>query len=1146
MNAKKPRTTLYRVALFLGMLLLFLLIGAGLLVGTISPAIALEQELRCGMEEHIHTDGCYNGDFLTCETPAHSHNGNCYIVLLGDNDINNMLNLMNEEERSLEAVIDHTVTTAQTLQGEEDPSVAQLNATISQSETLPDLVLNENINTYATVPEQQPAVTLPDAAPSGGTTTYAVGDTPSTGQNKANFYLYLDRQWTCIGTLSYTRTANGNRYNYTIPTADVLGLVNGVLGTNYDYNDFDLSASTSLNSGYSSSNLGMNATTAIIAYREQRTAAQSARYVRLIPYNGSATSTAFSFYTVTTVYPDGSETPHYLRANSTYTLPTGNYLWLDQNGNSYTAGETVTITNTTRFTAQLLGPITHVSINYEVNFPTVSGVTVSTAPTMAGLSSTHVTDGFSENTSAVLRNVSNQTVEGKVNGNNTGLSRIIQFRGWQVNDSDVILQPNTTLVWDELLQYANGASLTLRGVWDYAYSQTASFFIRFDSVAVDTEGNITGQDSNLYTKEVFASYVGGIDTSLSLSTLEQYNLADVSQDNSFTVDREIRALYGERSEGVWLGSFPGDEQMFEELKQYAETGHLSVDGEAVAAEDLNAEAYAIRWYVFKVQSDAWHIDGKLVKKEGSIELRKTFAGNQELIEQAKEVFAFNAVQTATGETQTFTPADAVYDAESNAYIWEISPVEHGDPWQITEIADAFTDSTISYSVYPEYTVLDTHGGQSTAGSGFSVTVYGVTKAIDEGDQAPLTVSFNNIYNRADSIIIKKQDHRTGSPLSGAAFRLLQNDTELRFSYNTETNRYLLDGENGTETILRGTENGYFEICVDNLDYSLGPITVQEHTAPDGYTLIGDIQIGHTDEEQTIGILTGDSEMVTYNNGILVIGNTTDAVSVTAQKEWECAETEWQPVTVQLLANGVPSSAVVGGIENRAVLSADNNWQYTWEELPLYLNGQPVTWTVREIAIGEEQAKADGTFVNWLASYDLPVATEDENGQQHLLLKVTNTTKRVMLRLTKTDLYRTTQLPDAVFRLEAVNAKGELLPDQVVKTGTTNAAGVLVFDNMKCDVRYRLTEITAPEGYHLISEPVYCTIREDGAVEVEKHFYAEAGTTAYNILIRNAEAVPLPESGGGGTAMYYALGLLFFAAAAGVYIYTSDLRRWKIH
>ena len=69
----------------------------------ITDAIALEQDIRCGIEEHTHTDACYNGDFLTCKKPAHTHDGNCYIVLLEDNNINEILTMLEEsDKRSLE------------------------------------------------------------------------------------------------------------------------------------------------------------------------------------------------------------------------------------------------------------------------------------------------------------------------------------------------------------------------------------------------------------------------------------------------------------------------------------------------------------------------------------------------------------------------------------------------------------------------------------------------------------------------------------------------------------------------------------------------------------------------------------------------------------------------------------------------------------------------------------------------------------------------------------------------------------------------------------------------------------------------------------------------------------------------------------
>ena len=61
-------------------------------------------------------------------------------------------------------------------------------------------------------------------------------------------------------------------------------------------------------------------------------------------------------------------------------------------------------------------------------------------------------------------------------------------------------------------------------------------------------------------------------------------------------------------------------------------------------------------------------------------------------------------------------------------------------------------------------------------------------------------------------------------------------------------------------------------------------------------------------------------------------------------------------------------------------------------MPVYVNGQKIQWSIKETAIGSESAKADGSFVNWLASYGIPIQTTDEDGNPHVLLTVTNTTK----------------------------------------------------------------------------------------------------------------------------------------------------------
>lgn len=1111
----------------------------------VTHAVALEQEIRCGISEHTHTDSCYNGDFLICDKPAHTHDGNCYIVLLKENDINNILTLLgNSESHSLENVITDTMSSALTfntnLNSAESNSseviplsqdrVAEFNNTISNEDELPDIVLNENINTVNTLAVDDD---LGEKPQNNTTNTFNIQADPDTSNYSANFYVYLDGKWTCLGSLEFTTERSSNRYNSVLPTADVLELVNGALGTDYAYNSFDISVASSLNGSYSKTNIGIASVTTTIGYRQQNTTARATKYVRLIPEGGNATSTSFAFYTVDYIYPDGTTVTNYVRSGTSIKLPSGNYEWSDGN-KIYTSEQAVTINKKTTFEARLLGPPTYININYDTAFPTVSGVTVSTKPTIAGLATSTVRDEYTENSEVTIRNVSQQSVQGTVNGNSTGLTRVIQFRGWKVGNTDIILQPNTKLIWEELIKYSNNSTaLNLTAVWDYNAKQTATFFIRFDSVAVDTEGNITGQDSNKYTKQIYAAYVGGVDTSLNTTNLQnKYGIADTTSDNSYGADQKIRALYGERTDGVWLSAFPSDDFVFSSLVQYANTGYLSVDGVAVKAEDLNSKEYAIRWYVFKSQDDAWHIDGKLVRKVGLIHIYKTFAGNKELIAEAKNDFYIDATDVSTGVNTVLNLNNYTsYDSANDKYMWEITDVDYGEYWEITEHPHQFTDSSVQFSVFSEYTIMDAHGDQSVSGTGTSLTVKGMTYALDEGVDEVLRAEFTNIYNRSDSIIIKKQDSLTGVSIGGAVFRLYQNGKALKFTYNLNTDRYEYNPESGTVVDLEGNANGYYEICIEDFSYDLDAITVREITAPTGYTSIGDIEIGYTDDEGTVGILSGNSELIRYISGVLIVGNSTDSSSVTVKKNWECDKSEWQDVTVQLLANGKLVTTVIAGVEPQAVLNAENGWTHTWKNLPVYVNGTKIEWSVKETAIGSENAKADGSFVNWLVSYGLPIITTDEN----TLLTVVNTTKRVMLRLTKTDLWKTQQLTGATFLLEAVDADGNVLANEVPKTATTGDAGTLIFDNLKCGVRYRLTETEAPNGYLKISEYIYFTINEDGTVSVEESFYAEAGSTAYNLIVRNGRIVDLPESGGIGNGMFYALGLLLMTATLGIYI-----------
>lgn len=1133
-------------------------------------ALALEQEARCGIEVHTHGEGCYRGSSLSCTKAVHTHTRNCYLVLLKDNDINNLLSQVEQqEEHSLEALIGQTVDsalqyntdlTSPMVTAQAEPvNVAAINETIVEQEIQPMIVLNEDLYSSATgsdgqLPQETPAVNTGNSLalmqnggqeetqiptqqsfalqPGTGSeiSPLALDDPVSTGNSMANYYVYLDGSWRSLGNMSFTTARSGLRYYARETTSDIVTLYNHSLELSLTEDDLNLIYATSANAAsysWTDATVSGNYTYFGNNYSRQNDA-RKAKYVRLVDENGDP----LAFYSVTFEFPDGTQTVQYVRSGDAVELPE-EYLW-QSDADEYPGGSQVEIYSTMTFTAREADG--KFRIIYDVNFPTVSGVTVQTQPTLMGLAQTEVTDVMDRETDVRLRNVSQSDIRAAVNNHSVGLSRMIHFSGWQVEGTDVILSPNSIVTWQELQAHSGGSRLNLIGVWEYRAVQTASFYIRYDSIAVDTEGNMTSQDSSHYTPELAAVFIGGEDAaSLSVNQLNSlYYIADTSSDNSYGADQEIRALYGQHT-GIWMQSFPRDEDIFEQLKDYAT--YLRVDGEPVDVNELNDSAYAIRWYVFKCQDDAWHVDGRLVKKQGFLDVTKHFAGNAEAIAEARMGFSIRAWDE-DGENDYYLcieePEDTVdgivlTPSVSNGmtFTWELEGIEYDELWTIAEDPGLMQEDMI---VHSDYRVVDAYNQQNKTGAGTEVQVNGMTYATDMGEIQALRVEFTNIYHATNSIIIKKEDAATGSPIGGAVFALEQNGEQLRFVYDEEADRYLYDPDNGDITALSGSESGYYELVIEGFSYDNGDIVVQELQPPEGYTPIESLSIGY-DEDGEISLLT-PTDMAKYEEGLLVVQNTTDSLEVDVEKQWLCPEEEWQPVTVQLLANGLPVTALIPGVEPSVVLDEENDYRACWEDLPLYANGQQIQWSVRETAVGNEECLADFTFANWLVDYGVPQYSYDEDGTLSAIrFTVTNDTRRTMLRLIKTNMGGGIRLGGATFVLERLLDDGTTDPDFIVRTATTAEDGTITFDNVKYG-DYRLTEMQQPAGYLEMEIPIYLTIHTDGTVMVQDHPYATPGSTAFSVHVKNQPESPMPVTGGGGTGGYTAIGLLMMLLAFG--------------
>ena len=876
---------------------------------------------------------------------------------------------------------------------------------------------------------------------------------------------------------------------------------------------------------------------------------------------GNLTFTAVRYVTATFRYLDGTEDSRRVLPGESVTVPDGYWKLGDV---SYTGGVSVVIERDTVFTEAEGPPLT---VNYVVNWSTPSAL--SDPATVPGVQGGATSATVASGTVHTVKNVTERTVVLPFSSLPVRYGAVY-FTGWLTGTGETI-QPDTRISYAELAQYADSNNtVTLTGQWDFRPLQSVNFFVKFNSRA---DGSESADD---YTQVIFTTYMGGIDTSLTLAELNKAYAITADDGTNLENDKTIRKLYGTDTT-PWFTSFPDDNEIFEALKTYANNQQLSVPNDAgelvlVDVNDLNQYGYAIRWYKLNaVQNSAsvavWHLDGLLVRKEGRVHTTKTFSGNSTLIEQSKEGFYIVAVNsdatkryvmtvqeandtekarilderglTASQITGWLTPIDDG-DGNDNTLLWEFGDVKYSEEWTITE----YPPKIAEIADYAEWIVVDSSAlGQTATGSGGEITVKGTTHAIDLEDPEWLRAEFNNIYFRGNSLMIKKEDAATGQALAGAKFQLYQGGELMTFDYDEATGLYDFNsgGTGAYDTLLC---NGYTNISTSGFAYERGNITVREVETPAGYRSVGEVVIGYLDDG-TIGLINEDAKnWARYEQGLLVIRNSSDPVSVTASKVWNCADSERTDVVVQLLANGSAGTAATilreSGQPSSVTLTSVHGWTHTWTNLPMIANGEAVTWSIREMKIGTENCKADSTFANWIVSY------KTVTGPDHISLIAENTPKRPLLYLDKLDISGTVAVPGAEFALIAVDDSGTPLAGAAVKTAVTDAQGVLSFDNLRYNQRYRLTETRTPDGYIGFTEPAYLTLNENGSVSVETHGYVFAAGTAYRIRVLNRTTSVLPETGGGGNTGYYAAGVMLLITALSVAIFLKKRRKEGAH
>lgn len=470
---------------------------------------------------------------------------------------------------------------------------------------------------------------------------------------------------------------------------------------------------------------------------------------------------------------------------------------------------------------------------------------------------------------------------------------------------------------------------------------------------------------------------------------------------------------------ITVDSMPTDEEIFRKIRNSGQTVSKRVNGVDVPipSENLTTDKYAIRWYVLKYQnSDGWHIDGVLVEKNAKVIIKKTFVGDSAAIDEVKKNYSITVTKSNdTSDTRTLTLNAAssndstdlgytTYDKATETYTWVVEGYQ-GEQYTIKEhnytaqdirveenshtgtLTKAFT-STSRYAIHnAENHENDTNGDKSYMDDGVSVTMAAYAADID--NQYYQTVHLTNIYAQAGILTLSKADRVTGHGLGNIQFKLSnQNGSPLELLRRPNTNQYSVRTQQAgklgyteivSDNIVQTDANGYVQLRLpplvdgDTVDTSYEGKYYLEEILPEGYTGAKKISIIVTDKGTvrfTIVAYDDGNKDTTDTwldpnapNDAPILYNTSKMLTtVTAVKKWTktTLDDSKVSVTVQLCRNGRPLENVSGKVYTKE-LTAENNWQYTWKDLPLYVDGEIAKYSLRELSIGD--TKYDANVIN---------------------------------------------------------------------------------------------------------------------------------------------------------------------------------------
>lgn len=698
-------------------------------------------------------------------------------------------------------------------------------------------------------------------------------------------------------------------------------------------------------------------------------------------------------------------------------------------------------------------------------------------------------------------------------------SLFYSFLGWRVANitEEVLLQPGTKLTAADLQHYTGSdGEVTLRAKWSgedkLKRPITTHFFLHLNGeIRGSVDDGVQWEDQKDYTPALYTIRMLGADNipaeysnKNAEGVVKPLVARATNGDNAYAVDDTIRNMVNNPVQGGRLEDLPNEETIFAYLRAHSDTITMKVDGVEIPAEMLNSDYFQIRWNMVKFEhSDGWHIDGVLVAKRTRFFVTKTFAGDAEAIKQVRDKFLITVSHTENGSSVTdFTlvpqPAKAVteqgklgytrYDAEVDTYTWEV-PAQQRRDYTIKETGHTLQGD--KWRVNNRYLIRNhpqgLSGGYQDYPEESGITITAVAYGNDVPNTAVQTVALQNIYVGIGTLTVKTQDSITGNGLAKVEYKLSRpGGAEVVLYRKPNTTLYSVVQEEGyTEQIadckIIADASGFFTIRLEEGTYTL------TETLPTGYFGPGTVQV--TVVQNTGGNISYHAEAKALPEGItpstgswlqnadadnvVILNVPRMLISVTARSSWP-ATGDKLPVTVELWRDGAPLPGDAYTVE----LNKENEWQYTWENLPLFTDGTVADYTLREIEIGDtyrDPGVAEDGFADYLVTYAKALyrqAEDKEYREEHwwqkadgtqcfareALLVVNNEGIRGEIAFEKVD-EKGYPLKGAEFTLYA-----DAECTKRLATATSDENGDVQFEDKWPAGTYYLRETTAPVGY----------------------------------------------------------------------------------